>query len=115
VALGSAASAKQHRADPPPKGRAGGPEAADGGVKEGARLRLCLTRWAASSPVQNGRLASAQFRPQHGFVFWRRQMRVADPAISHDEVIEIIDALTDIKAWTREILRILEDEEEDEP
>jgi hypothetical protein len=34
-------------------------------------------------------------------------MRVAEPAISHDEVIEIIDALTDIKAWTREILRIL--------
>jgi hypothetical protein len=27
-------------------------------------------------------------------------MRVAEPAISHDEVIEIIDALTDIKAWT---------------
>ncbi|HEY3051238.1 MAG TPA: hypothetical protein VGJ40_05875 [Gaiellaceae bacterium] len=48
-------------------------------------------------------------------MFWRRQMRVAEPAISHDEVIEIIDALTDIKAWTREILRILEDEEEDEP
>jgi hypothetical protein len=42
-------------------------------------------------------------------------MRVAEPAINHDEVIEIIDALTDIKAWTREILRILEDEEEDEP
>jgi hypothetical protein len=42
-------------------------------------------------------------------------MRVAEPAISHDEVIEIIDSLTDIKAWTREILRILEDEEEDEP
>jgi hypothetical protein len=42
-------------------------------------------------------------------------MRVAEPAISHDEVIEIIDALTDMKAWTREILRILEDEEEDEP
>jgi hypothetical protein len=30
-------------------------------------------------------------------------MRLAEPAISHDEVIEIIDALTDIKAWTREI------------
>jgi hypothetical protein len=41
-------------------------------------------------------------------------MRVAEPAISHDEVIEI-DALTDIKAWTHEILRILENEEEDEP
>ena len=41
-------------------------------------------------------------------------MRVAESAISHDEVIEIIDALTDIKAWTRETLRILEDEE-DEP
>jgi hypothetical protein len=39
-------------------------------------------------------------------------MRVAEPAIIHDE---IIDALTDIKAWTHEILRILEDEEEDEP
>jgi len=46
---------------------------------------------------------------------WRRQMGVAEPVISHDEVIEIIDALTDIKAWTHEILRILEDEEEDEP
>jgi hypothetical protein len=44
-----------------------------------------------------------------------RQMRVAEPAISHDEVIEIIDALTDMKAWTREILPILEDEEQDEP
>ena len=48
-------------------------------------------------------------------MFSRRQTRFAEPAISHDEVIEIIDALTDIKAWTREILRILEDEEEDEP
>ena len=46
---------------------------------------------------------------------WRRQMGVAEPVISHDEVIEIIDALTDIKAWAHEILRILEDEEEDEP
>jgi hypothetical protein len=26
-------------------------------------------------------------------------MRVAEPAISHDEVIEIIDALTDIKRF----------------
>lgn len=43
-------------------------------------------------------------------------MPVAEPTISHDEVIEIIDALTDIKAWTREILRILRDEDdEDEP
>jgi hypothetical protein len=42
-------------------------------------------------------------------------MRVAESENRHDEVIEIIDALTDIKAWTREILRILEDEEEDEP
>ncbi len=47
-------------------------------------------------------------------VLWRRQPSVPELPISHDEVIDIIDALTDIKAWTRQILRILE-EEEDEP
>jgi predicted membrane GTPase involved in stress response len=37
--------------------------------------------------------------------------------LSLEQTLELIreDALTGIKAWTREILRILEDEEEDEP
>lgn len=38
---------------------------------------------------------------------WRRSQPLPQPPIEHDEVIEIIDALADIKAWTREILRSL--------
>jgi hypothetical protein len=48
-------------------------------------------------------------------VFRRKPQTVPELPIEHDEVVEIIDALTDIKAWTREILRILEDEEDDGP
>jgi hypothetical protein len=44
-------------------------------------------------------------------MFWRRP----EPEISHEEVIEIIDALADIKAWTWDILAILSQEDDDEP
>jgi hypothetical protein len=47
-------------------------------------------------------------------VFWRKPQPLPELPIDHDEVIEIIDALTDIKAWTREILRILQAENDDE-
>jgi hypothetical protein len=47
-------------------------------------------------------------------MFWRRQQPAIEFPISHDEVIEIIDALSDIKAWTHDILAILTGEDEDE-
>jgi len=46
---------------------------------------------------------------------WRRT-RPPEPAIARDEVMDIIGALADLKAWTLRILEILgDDEEEDEP
>ncbi len=47
-------------------------------------------------------------------VMWRRA-QPADPAIYRDEVLDIIDALVDIKAWTYDIREyLLEDDEEEE-
>jgi len=44
---------------------------------------------------------------------WRRT-RPPEPAIARDEVMDIIGALADIKAWTYEILEIVSDEDEEE-
>lgn len=48
-------------------------------------------------------------------MIWRRPQPAPQPAISHDEVMEIMAALSDIKAWTHDILAILTAEDEDEP
>ncbi|MGH2995164.1 MAG: hypothetical protein ACRDON_13175 [Gaiellaceae bacterium] len=48
-------------------------------------------------------------------MLWRRPQPAPEFPISHDEVMEIFDALSDIKAWTKDILSILKDEDEDEP
>ena len=47
-------------------------------------------------------------------MFWRRPKSASELPITHEEVIEIIDALTDIKAWTWDILAILSEEDDDE-
>jgi hypothetical protein len=47
-------------------------------------------------------------------MFRRRPQPAPEFPISHDEVVEIMDALSDIKAWTHDILAILEDEDDDE-
>jgi len=43
------------------------------------------------------------------------RVRERSSGITHEEVIEIIDALTDIKVWTWDILAILSEEDDDEP
>jgi hypothetical protein len=49
-------------------------------------------------------------------VLWRRESPAPELPLDRDDVIAIFDALADIKAWTREILRILQaEDEEDEP
>jgi hypothetical protein len=47
-------------------------------------------------------------------VLWRRPQPACEFPISHEEVVEIIDALTDIKAWVADILAILSEEEDDD-
>ncbi|MGH3005441.1 MAG: hypothetical protein ACRDOS_05970 [Gaiellaceae bacterium] len=47
-------------------------------------------------------------------MFWRRSQPLPELPIEHDEVIEIIEALSDIKAWTLDILAILTAEEDDD-
>jgi hypothetical protein len=43
---------------------------------------------------------------------WRRS-QPPEPAISHDEVLDIIGALADIKAVTLQILELLKEEEDE--
>jgi hypothetical protein len=53
-----------------------------------------------------------------GHVFRRRPQPVLELPLSPDDVLAIFAALSDIKAWTHDVLRILEgddDEEEVEP
>jgi hypothetical protein len=47
-------------------------------------------------------------------MFWHRPRPAPEFPISHDEVMEIIAALSDIKSWTLDILAILTAEDEDE-
>ncbi|MGH3031326.1 MAG: hypothetical protein ACRDNE_11305 [Gaiellaceae bacterium] len=46
-------------------------------------------------------------------MFWRRPQPSPDLPLSRDDVLAIFVALADIKAWTRDILKILEGEEND--
>ncbi len=49
-------------------------------------------------------------------MIWRRPQPASEPEISHDEVVEIFEALADIKRNTLDILAILgEEEDDDEP
>jgi hypothetical protein len=47
-------------------------------------------------------------------MLWRIREPAPELPISHEEVIENIDALSDIKAWVADILAILTEEDHDE-
>lgn len=61
-----------------------------------------------------GHLAGGSGGRDDARVFWRRREPVPEPEISHDEVIEIFVALSNIKKNTLDILAILSEEDDDE-
>ena len=47
-------------------------------------------------------------------MLWRRGQPATELPLTRDDVIAIFGALADIKAWTHEILKILEGDDDDE-
>ena len=64
--------------------------------------------------ARNGHLADDRVSDDDGFVIWRRHQPAPALPLDRDDVLAIFDALADIRAWTHDILAILEGDDGDD-